>query len=391
MAASSHRLVERQPRSPELADVRDQDHVVQHGHAGQGDEARWRPRSRTACPRSHRAKMPPDPGERHAGEHPERRPRTLPVGEVQQDEDEHERERHDDQQARSAPAPGCSNCPPQSQRSSRPGGSVHLAPPPCACASATKLPRSRPRTLPVTVIRRWPHSRVIVDGPSTPRMSASRASGMRSPLGAAHQHRADRLRVARGSSSGRRTTSGKRSWPSTTSPTRLRPDATRPGRAPPGRARRSGRSRPVDRRPAAPAGPVICSTATSAAPGMARSTASISRAFACSTSKSSPKSLTPTSLRTPAIISLMRSSIGWSERHALARHVARAPSRSAATSSSCVAARFHSLARLERDEHVGQLEPHRVGRDLRGADPAPDVLDLVGNCVEERLLHLRVP
>ena len=40
---------------------------------------------------------------------------------------------------------------------------------------------SRPRTLAVTVIRRWPHSRVIVDGPSTILMSASRDSGSRSP------------------------------------------------------------------------------------------------------------------------------------------------------------------------------------------------------------------
>ena len=34
-------------------------------------------------------------------------------------------------------------------------------------ASATKLPRSRPRTLQVMVIRRWPHSRVIVEGLSS--------------------------------------------------------------------------------------------------------------------------------------------------------------------------------------------------------------------------------
>ena len=33
------------------------------------------------------------------------------------------------------------------------------------------------------VIRRWPHSRVIVDGPSTTSMSASRDSGNRSPAG----------------------------------------------------------------------------------------------------------------------------------------------------------------------------------------------------------------
>ena len=33
--------------------------------------------------------------------------------------------------------------------------------------SLTKLPKSRPRTFAVTVIRLCPHSRVIVDGPST--------------------------------------------------------------------------------------------------------------------------------------------------------------------------------------------------------------------------------
>ena len=36
------------------------------------------------------------------------------------------------------------------------------------------------------------------------------------------------------------------------------------------------------------------------------------------------------------------------------------------------------VARLERDEHVGQFDAHRIGGDFGGADAAPDVFDFVG-------------
>ena len=42
------------------------------------------------------------------------------------------------------------------------------------------------------------------------------------------------------------------------------------------------------------------------------------------------------------------------------------------------------VARLERDEHVGQFDAHRIGRDFGGADAAPNVLDLVGEFGENR-------
>ena len=85
--------------------------------------------------------------------------------------------------------------------------------------------------------------------------------------------------------------------------------------------------------------PVTCSTVTSAAPGIPRTTPSISRAVAFSTSRSSPKTLMPTSPRTPAIISFTRISMGC-------RKDIRMPGMSSssafisAASSSCVAARF---------------------------------------------------
>ena len=88
-----------------------------------------------------------------------------------------------------------------------------------------KLPTSRPRTLHCTVIRRRPHSRVIVEGPSTTSIVAKRLSGIRSPPGPA----TTRAPMASGllrKFSGRRTTRGKRSCPSTTSPRDLLPMAS---------------------------------------------------------------------------------------------------------------------------------------------------------------------
>ena len=82
---------------------------------------------------------------------------------------------------------------------------------------------SRPRTLAETVIRRWPHSRVIVDGPSTTRMSASRDSGNRSPEAVGIKDRANAADAGAHFLGQARTTSGNRNWPSITSPSGLLP------------------------------------------------------------------------------------------------------------------------------------------------------------------------
>ena len=89
------------PLLPQLADVGDQDHVVEHGHAGQGDEAdRRRDRERhVAQPQGEDAA---DPAERHAGEHAQGVDDVV-VGQVQQREDQHRGQRHDDQQPRPGP------------------------------------------------------------------------------------------------------------------------------------------------------------------------------------------------------------------------------------------------------------------------------------------------
>ena len=47
------------------------------------------------------------------------------------------------------------------------------------------------------------------------------------------------------------------------------------------------------------------------------------------------------------------------------------------------------LSRLERDEDVGQLDAHRVGRHFGRADAAPGVEDLVRERLQEGLFHLR--
>ena len=81
------------------------------------------------------------------------------------------------------------------------------------CASATKLPRSRPRTLALTVMRRWPHSRVIVLGPSTTSIFAKRDSGMRWPVGVEISMEPMVSGLCR-NRSGIRMMSGNRNWPS---------------------------------------------------------------------------------------------------------------------------------------------------------------------------------
>src|SRR3981081_1203942 len=45
---------------------------------------------------------------------------------------------------------------------------------------------------------------------------------------------------------------------------------------------------------------------------------------------------------------------------------------------------------FERDEHVGQFDPHWVGRGFRRPNATPHMLDLVRKLGENGLLHLRI-
>ena len=51
---------------------------------------------------------------------------------------------------------------------------------------------------------------------------------------------------------------------------------------------------------------------------------------------------------------------------------------------------FPLAAGLERDEHVGQFDAHRVGGHFGAADAAPDGLHFVGKMAEDGPFHLRV-
>ena len=240
------------------------------------------------------------------------------------------------------------------------------------------------------MIRRWPHSRVIVDGPSTtsivgqPRQRHPLAAGRRRP----GSRRSPRAR--RGTRSGSRTTSGKRSWPSMHFAHRLAAERLDEVEHRPGRRRRSGRLLLVDLDLQHRLAGDLLDAHVGARRECASSTRSISAAFAASTSRSSPKSLTARSARTPGDHLVDPHLDRLRERQPLARQVAQSSARSASTARPACCALLPLVARLERDEHVGQLDAHRVGGDLGRADAAPDVLDLVGKLREQRLLHLRV-
>ena len=95
------------------------------------------------------------------------------------------------------------------------------------CTSSTKEPISRPRTLQVITIRLWPHSRVIVEGPSMILISAILERGILSPVAAGSCIDPTDSGLFR-QESGNRIAKGKRNCPSTISPKGLEPiDSTR--------------------------------------------------------------------------------------------------------------------------------------------------------------------
>ena len=166
-------------------------------------------------PRSHRAAMPPTSAN---GTFRMTRPacRILPKREEQQQEDDGERQRDDD--ARAARVARCwfSNWPPQVDVVAR--RQRHRAAPVVCCASATKLPTSRPRTLVCTTSRRSPFSWVMASGRT--RLVRSRATRrQRNPLAAGRGQRQapESRRGRRAVRRGKRTSTGKRRAPSSTS------------------------------------------------------------------------------------------------------------------------------------------------------------------------------
>jgi len=183
-----------------------------------------------------------------------------------------------------------------------------------ASASATKEPRSRPRTLALTTTRRLPSSRLIWFGPCAEVKLATSPSGMKftRPLpcfGSAIGRRCSASGFER-NVSGRRTRMPKRRAPSNNSPASLPPSAVeivsctsamfRPLRTV---LSRSMLTVSIGR-------PVVCSTLASAAPSVRKSTCRIWAARRSSWSASSPNTLTATSARTPGISSLKRIWIG---------------------------------------------------------------------------------
>ena len=178
-----------------------------------------------------------------------------------------------------------------------------------SCASSTKEPRSRSRTLAETMTSRRPCSRRTSARPSTTSKSASVRSGTVTPFSRTIGRAPSWSKSSRVASA-KRTTTSKRRSPSNTRP------AGRPPRAMATDCATSSTVRPyramVGRSKAMSSvgKPVTCCTFTSAAPSTPRSTPATSPAASVSAVRSSPYSLTATSPRTPAISSLKRSSIG---------------------------------------------------------------------------------
>ena len=120
---------------------------------------------------------------------------------------------------------------------------------------------------------------------------------------------------------------------------RGRPRRCRARRRPRCRSGRSGRGR---RGRGSPAGPPSAPASRRPRPGRAATTRAISSPFSRSVSRSSPKSLTPTSERTPAISSLKRISIGWVKEKPIPGTASSRASLIFSTSSPLVRAVVHS-------------------------------------------------
>ncbi len=192
------------------------------------------------------------------------------------------------------------------------------------------------------------------------------------------------------SSSGRRTTRSKRRSPSNTRPAVLPPtaistrfctsDTLMPKRA---SALRSSLT-------VSTGSPATCSVLTSAAPWMFCSADCTCPAIPASTSRSSPKILTPTSLRTPEISSLKRSWIGCESSYRLPATSSDAASISFIRSSFGFFGSGHWSRGLSMTIAVRDRRRHRIGRHLRGAGAGEGFLHLwnPGQPPLERHLHL---
>ena len=125
--------------------------------------------------RSHSASDAAGQRQRHAGEDEQR---VLDVPKVANSSSEDQQQRRPARRSAAARVAemSCSNWPPHvdpvAGRELRPRASMRR------CASATKEPRSRPRTLAVTTTRRLPFSRLIWFGPGAMAMRATAPSGM---------------------------------------------------------------------------------------------------------------------------------------------------------------------------------------------------------------------
>ena len=136
--------------------------------------------------------------------------------------------------------------------------------------------------------------------------------------------------------------------------------------------------------------PVTCSVLRSAQPSICLAAPPrFPAALVCSSSKSSPNIFTATSALTPEIISLTRCSIGcvnssfWPGRSWNSFWISL-------PSSSCVRRLLPLGARLQRDEEIGLLRPHRIGGHLRRAACGSRRARSRREMLEQQPLHPRV-
>ena len=257
--------------------------------------------------RSHRAKTPPT--QANGTPVKTRRASTrLSIGEIQQHENQHAEPPARQSSAAFVPAADSRTARPIRSGSGPPAAQL-------ARRFAAVLPR---RSCPgrgrghwqVTVIRRWPHSRVIVEGPSTILDARQpRQAECARPTAVATSIDADGLADWPRHVSGRRTTSGNAIALRRRRPTAccrsIRPDPAPPGPDRPYRANCSW----IDLI-CSIGWPVICSVLTSALPSIDRRMPRSRAPFSPARRNRRRTVSRATSARTPETISLIRISIG---------------------------------------------------------------------------------